>query len=203
MTFSPAKLYRRLRFGPPIIVVSGLPRSGTSMMMRMLRAGGLELVADEVRTADHSNPEGYFELEQVKTLDKTDRHPWLVDCRGRAVKIISFLLPYLPEGHNYRVIFMRRDLREVIASQNTMLTSRSESVGPDRAILTGQLQDDLSRVERVLRGRRCFEVLDVSYNQAVADPSGEAARVARFLGGGLDVRAMAAAVNPALHRNRE
>jgi len=203
MRISPARLYRRLRFGPPIVVVSGLPRSGTSMMMGMLRAAGLDLVTDGARTADPSNPEGYFELEHVKTLDKTGRHPWLADCRGRSVKIISFLLPYLPEGHNYRVIFMRRDLREVIASQNAMLTSRSESVGPDAAVLAGQLQDDLSRVERVLCGRRCFEVLDVSYNQAVADPSGEATRVARFLGGDLDVRAMAAVVNPALHRNRE
>lgn len=203
MRFSPAKLYRRLRFGRPIVVVSGLPRSGTSMMMGMLRAGGLELVVDEIRTADHGNPEGYFELEQVKTLDQTDRHPWLADCRGRAVKIISFLLPYLPEGHNYRVIFMRRDLREVIASQNKMLVSRGESVGPDPSVLTGQLEDDLHRVQQVLRGRPCFQTLDVSYNQAVADPTGEATRVNRFLGGGLDVPAMAAAVNPALHRNRE
>ena len=73
MRFSPSRLYRRLRFGRPIVVVSGLPRSGTSMMMRMLRAGGLELVMDGTRAADSSNPEGYFELEQVKTLDKTDR----------------------------------------------------------------------------------------------------------------------------------
>ena len=172
------------------------------MMMAMLRAGGLDLVTDGVRTADPSNPEGYFELEQVKTLDKTDRHPWLADCRGRGVKIISFLLPYLPHAHNYRVIFMLRDLPEVIASQNRMLASRGEHLGPGPSVLVEQLHEDLSRVQRVLRRRRCFEVLDVRYNQAVADPAGEAHRVNRFLRGDLDVRAMAAAVNPALYRNR-
>jgi hypothetical protein len=172
------------------------------MMMAMLRAGGLDLVTDGVRSADPSNPAGYFELEQVKTLDKNDRHPWLADCRGRGVKIISFLLPYLPHAHNYQVIFMLRDLPEVIASQDRMLVSRGEPLAPSPSVLAVQLQEDLSRVQRVLRGRRCFEVLDVHYNQAVADPAGEAHRVNRFLRGDLDVRAMAAAVNPALYRNR-
>lgn len=197
-----SSLVRRLRFGRPIVVVSGLPRSGTSMMMRALRAGGLELVTDELRAADQHNPEGYFELEQVKTLDKTDRHPWLANCRGRGVKIISFLLPYLPERHNYRVILMRRELGEVIASQDKMLASRGESVDADPSVVAEQLREDLRRVERVLRSRPCFEVLEVSYNQAVADPTAEAARVTRFLGSGLDVRAMAGAVDPALYRNR-
>jgi hypothetical protein len=173
------------------------------MMMRALRAGGLELVTDELRAADQHNPEGYFELEQVKSLDKTDRHPWLAECRGRGVKIISFLLPYLPDDHNYRVIFMQRDLREVIASQDKMLASRGESVDANPSVVAEQLQEDLRRVERVLRrGRTCFEVLEVSYNQAVADPAGAAARVNLFLGGDLDVPAMAAAVDPALYRNR-
>jgi len=172
------------------------------MMMAMLRAGGLDLVTDGVRSADLSNPDGYFELEQVKTLDKTDRHPWLADCRGRGVKIISFLLPHLPDDCNYRVIFMRRDLGEVITSQNAMLAARGEPAGPEPSVLTAQLEDDLSRVRRVLRGRSCFETLDADYGQTVADPAGTAARVNRFLGGGLDVRAMATAVDPALYRNR-
>lgn len=172
------------------------------MMMRALGAGGLTLVTDGLRTADGHNPEGYFELEQVKTLDKTDRHPWLAGCRGKGVKIISFLLPHLPDGHAYRVILMRRNLGEVIASQDKMLASRGAPMAADPGVMASQLEEDLRRVERVLRGRPCFEVLVVDYNQVVADPGTALARVAQFLSGGLDVGAMTAAVDPALYRNR-
>src|SRR3954453_23767362 len=119
-----ARFLRRLRYGRPIVVVSGLPRSGTSMMMQMLRAGGLELVTDAVRIADDSNPKGYFELEAVKDLDKGAPAPWLADARGKAVKIVSSLIPYLPETSQYQVLFMTRNLDEVIASQNRMLAER-------------------------------------------------------------------------------
>src|SRR3954464_3236053 len=99
-----ARLVRRLRYGRPIVVVSGLPRSGTSMMMQMLRAGGLELVTDAVRTADGSNRKGYFEVEAVKDLDKGAPAPWLADARDKAVKIVSSLIPYLPGTCQYRVL---------------------------------------------------------------------------------------------------
>jgi hypothetical protein len=126
------QLLRRIRFGPPIIVVSGLPRSGTSMMMQMLTAGGLQPLTDGVRTADESNPEGYFELEAVKELDKTafargDGLAWLANARGKAVKILTPLLQYLPETFNYRVILMQRPLDEVVTSQNTMLARAGEA----------------------------------------------------------------------------
>jgi hypothetical protein len=172
------------------------------MMMRLLRAGGIELVTDEIRAADYHNPEGYFELEQVKTLDKTDRHPWLTACRGKAVKVISFLLPYLPDDHNYRVIFMRRELGEVIASQDKMLTSRGQVADPDHAVVSQRFQDDLRRVELVLGSRPCFEKLEVSSNAAVADSATAAARINSFLGGALNLPAMAAAVDSSLYRNR-
>jgi hypothetical protein len=197
------RLHRHIRFGAPIFVVSGLPRSGTSMMMKMLRAGGMPLAVDEKRTADDSNPEGYFELEQVKTLDKGQDHPWLRSCRGRAVKIISFLLPHLPDDLNYRVIFMQRDLREVIASQERMLRQRGEPAGTDAAKLTEQFREHLGRIERLLRNEACFDAIDVSYNRALADPQSEARRVQQFIGPRLDLRAMVDAVNPALYRNRE
>src|SRR5688500_18084553 len=96
-------LYRRLRFGRPIIVVSGLPRSGTSMAMKMLEAGGTEIMTDGLRAADDSNPEGYFELERVKHLETEADCRWLRAARGRAIKIISFLLPFVPETNQYRV----------------------------------------------------------------------------------------------------
>jgi hypothetical protein len=191
-----------LRFGEPIIVVSGLPRSGTSMMMKMLAAGGVPLATDEQRAADESNPEGYFELERVKTLEHSDHHPWLADCRGRAVKIVSLLLPHLPDAFNYRVVFMHRPLSEVIASQDRMLARRGEAADTAAEATAAHFQDHLTHVRRLLHCEPWFESLDVSYNQNVADPIAEAIRVNRFLGGRLDVRAMCDAVNPALYRNR-
>ena len=120
----PASLIRRLRRGRPIVVVSGLPRSGTSMAMKMIEAGGLPVVTDGLRHADASNPNGYYEFEHVKNLDKAGDLSWLAEARGKAVKIISFLITYLPEAYDYRVVFMQRDLSEVIASQNRMLDAR-------------------------------------------------------------------------------
>src|SRR5215213_6000731 len=96
-----ARLVRRLRYGRPIVVVSGLPRSGTSMMMQMLQAGGIEVASDRVRTPDESNPKGYFELEAVKELDKRARPAWLPKARGKAVKVVSSLIRWLPETYDY------------------------------------------------------------------------------------------------------
>ena len=123
----PASLIRRLRRGRPIVVVSGLPRSGTSMAMKMIAAGGLPVVTDGLRHADASNPNGYYEFEHVKNLDKAGDLSWLAEARGKAVKIISFLITYLPEAYDYRVVFMQRDLSEVIASQNRMLDARGDT----------------------------------------------------------------------------
>src|SRR6185503_17792221 len=128
-----AQLVRRLRYGKPIVIVSGLPRSGTSMAMKMLEAGGMPILADGIRTADISNPKGYYEFEPVKELDKGGDVTWLAEARGKAVKIISFLLTWLPERYDYRVIFMQRDLREAIASQNAMLAHRGETPAPGSA----------------------------------------------------------------------
>ena len=111
----------------PIVVVSGLPRSGTSMMMQMLEAGGMEVMTDGLRAADEDNLKGYFEYETVKALH-TDRN-WLPEARGKAVKIISELLKYLPETQTYRIIFLRRALEEVLASQDRMLVRRGVQPG--------------------------------------------------------------------------
>jgi hypothetical protein len=130
-------LNRQARRGAPVIVVSGLPRSGTSMMMRMLEAGGAPLWTDEVRAADESKPRGYYELERMKELGKGDPS-WIVEARGKAVKIVSPLLVHLPDLCNYRVVFMQRDLREIVASQNRMLDARAEPRGAlsDEALVT-------------------------------------------------------------------
>jgi hypothetical protein len=196
-----ARLRRKL--GPPIVVVSGLPRSGTSMMMKMLDAAGLEIVTDGVRTADEDNPKGYFELEQVKDLDKGGDNSWLAENRGKVVKIISFLLKDLPEGCFYRILFMRRDLDEILASQNKMLVRRGESGdGSDDEKMKQAYAGHLRKVEWILRERPDVEVLDVHYRSAVEDPRGQAARVCRFLGLGDRSDDMARAVDSNLYRNR-
>jgi hypothetical protein len=198
---------RRIRFGPPIVVVSGLPRSGTSMMMQMLAAGGLPPLTDGVRTADESNPEGYFELEAVKALDKAsaqaDALAWLANARGKAVKILTPLLQYLPETYNYRVILMLRPLDEVVTSQNTMLARAGEAtdVVPAGSVIT-QYETHLRKVQALLASRACFETLTVRYGDVIADPHAQAARVSQFAGGGLAVDRMTAAVHARLYRNR-
>ncbi len=193
---------RRIRYGAPIIVVSGLPRSGTSMMMRMLEAGGVDPLEDGVRTADISNPKGYFEFEPVKDLEAARGDvPWLPEARGKAVKIISFLLTWLPEDFNYQVIFMQRDLDEVLASQQQMLVRRGEGAdasGASREVF----QSHLAQVERFMAVRPCFQTLYVPYREAVATPEATAVAVARFLGRPMDTAAMAKAVEASLYRNR-
>jgi hypothetical protein len=204
------RVLRKVRYGAPVVVVSGLPRSGTSMAMKMLEAGGLPVVTDGIRTADVSNPRGYYELEAVKGLDKNGDTAWLRGARGKAVKIISFLLTYLPETHNYNVIFMRRDLDEVIASQNKMLVERGETPGTEGPGGPGNndekmrdlYRQHLDKVMRFLANRSCFSLLTVHYGNAMAHPEVEARRMSDFLGGTLDVARMAGVSDPALYRNR-
>jgi hypothetical protein len=187
-----------------IVVVSGLPRSGTSMAMRMLEAGGMPILSDGLREPDEDNPRGYFELDAVKHLHADRDAAWLVSARGHAVKIISFLLTWLPETYNYRVIFMRRDLHEVVASQQTMLDRRGEGAASTKsaAETIAIYAEHLQQVERFLRRRSCFATLDIDYAEALASPVGAATRINTFLGGRLDVPAMTSAVDRSLHRQR-
>lgn len=194
---------RRLRYGPPIVIVSGLPRSGTSMAMKMLHAGGLPLLTDGARQADASNPEGYFEFEAVKKLDKPGDLLWLRGARGRGLKVVSWLLTWLPETYNYRVIFMQRDLDEVIASQNAMLLRRGEADGVSDAAATREAYaTHLEQVGRFLARRPCFTTMAVGHRTVIEQPVAEASRIARFLEQPLDVGRMAAAVDPGLYRSR-
>ena len=184
-----------------VTIVSGLPRSGTSMMMQMLAAGGIPPLTDGSRGPDSDNPRGYFELEAVKRTTSDGR--WLSDAAGKAVKVVHLLLPSLPAEGHYRVIFMNRDLSEVLASQDVMLRRlqrRGSDLSPEQLART--FANQLRRVREWVAGQAHFQMLDVEYQAVINDPVGQAARVNTFLGGHLDEPRMAAAVEPALYRQR-
>jgi len=202
MFASLTRLYRRLRFGEPVVVVSGLPRSGTSMLMKMLEAGGLTLVTDGQRTADEDNPKGYYEVERVKNLANEADRAWISAARGKGIKVISYLLKSLPADLNYKVLFIRRDLEEILASQKKMLARRGEAhdIAPEK--MRELFQDDLWRSSWLLKNRPQFEAIDVHYSAILAEPTEQARRINAFLGNRLDANAMASAVDPSLYRNR-
>ncbi len=186
-----------------IILVSGLPRSGTSMMMKMLEAGGLEPLIDNIRKADEDNPKGYYELEQVKELDKSDDKTWLVEAQGKVIKIISQLLRDLPDTHQYKILFMRRKMAEILASQKQMLIRRGEPT--DRISdkeLTGLFSKHLVSTEKWLHDQPNFDVYYVPYNKVLVDPAVYVQQINTFLGGELNTDAMLAVVDKSLHRQR-
>lgn len=193
---------RRLRYGPPVVIVSGLPRSGTSMMMQMLEAGGVDPLTDGVRSPDESNPLGYYELEPVKGLETATDPGWLDHAHGRAVKVIAFLLPHLPETFNYKVIFMQRRLDEILVSQTRMLDRLGEHSGPDEERMKHFFVNHLARTKTLLAHEHRFDPLYVRYDEVLADPHGQARAVTRFLGMPLDTAAMADVVDPGLYRSR-
>jgi hypothetical protein len=185
-----------------ITIVSGLPRTGTSLMMQMIHAGGITALTDSIRARDEDNPKGYFEFEAVKRTKKDGS--WLAEAGGRVVKMVHILLYDLPADRSYRVVFMRRDLREVVRSQGVMLERR----GTDGAGLTDEqlikaYEGQLTKVERWLDQRSNFAVHFVSYNDLMGDPSPTIEAVNAFLGGGLDAGAMLACVDPSLYRQRQ
>jgi hypothetical protein len=186
----------------PVIVVSGLPRSGTSLMMNMLQAGGVPIVTDEQRTADDDNPKGYFELERVKQLGKGDVS-WVEDAHGKAVKVISALLEHLPASSSYKILFMRRRLPEVLASQRKMLVRRGEPTDavPD-AVMAGLFEKHLQKIEDWLAAQPHVSVLYVPYHELAESPERHVDGIIAFLGLELDRARMLAAVDPALYRNR-
>jgi hypothetical protein len=186
-----------------ITVVSGLPRSGTSMMMKMLDAGGIPPIQDGIRAADEDNPKGYYEFERVKQL-KEDK-AWLPDAVGRAVKVISQLLLELPEGYEYRVLFMRRNIGEILASQKKMLIRRGtlKEGGPSDDKMADIMLRHVDQVYAFMEKHPGMRVLTVNYNEVLADPRPHVPAINEFLGGGLDEEAMLAVVDPELYRQRK
>ena len=185
-----------------VIIVSGLPRSGTSMMMKMLEAGGLPVLTDNIRKANEDNPKGYYEFERVKKLPDGDT-AWLDQAEGKVVKIISQLLMSLPAGYTYRVLFMRRHINEILASQRRMLVRRGED--PDKVDdeeMAALFEKHLEKVFAWLDRQPHLHYMEVDYNRTLADPQPTAERVNEFLGGELDVEKMVGMVDPSLYRQR-
>jgi len=193
----------RRKQGEPVVVVSGLPRSGTSMLMKMLDAGGMEIMTDRERVADIDNPKGYFEYERVKNLEKESDKSYVRAGRGKVLKVISFLIKDLPDDNDYRVIFMRRDLDEVLASQNKMIQrlGTTDSTAAEEAMKEAY-RNDIVRTRLLCRNRPNFELIEIHYKNTIEDPAATARSVNAFLGGHLDEAAMREAVDGSLYRNR-
>jgi LPS sulfotransferase NodH len=185
-----------------VVVVSGLPRSGTSMMMKMLEAGGQEILTDNLREADANNPKGYYEFERVKDMKDGDL-AWLSDAKGKVVKIVTGLITFLPAAYNYKVIFMQRDITEVLSSQKKMLgrLGKGDDNIPDDQ-MAKIYQEHLKQVRAWLFKQANMEVLYVNYNAMVADPVESLHKVNALLGSDMDVSTMAAVMDRELYRER-
>lgn len=186
-----------------VIIVSGLPRSGTSMMMKMLEAGGLKILTDNLREADANNPKGYYEFERVKQM-KDGNLAWLPDAVGKVVKIVTGLIIYLPSDYKYKIIFMKRDLDEVLSSQKKMLGrlgKEDDNIPDDK--MAKVYEEHLKQVKGWLVRQPNIEVLYVNYNTMVADPTESLHKVNEFLGGNMDIQVMSAVVDKELYRERK
>jgi hypothetical protein len=184
----------------PVIIVSGLPRSGTSLMMQMLESGGVPVLTDKIRAADTDNPRGYYEFEKVKTVKKDPS--WVPESRGAAIKMVSQLLYDLPATERYRIIFMERDMDEMLISQEKMLERLGRPAAP-RDQMKRSFPIHLERLRDWLRQQKHMDVLSVRYSDLVEQPREQAARISEFLGLPLNIDAMVGAVDPSLYRNRK
>ena len=185
-----------------VIVVAGLPRSGTSMLLQMLAAAGIPVLSDGLREADEDNPHGYFEFEPVKNLFHSSK--WLLDARGKAVKVITPLLAALPAGLACRVILCERDFDELLDSQDRMLERRGQVRASleRRRILKDEYARATVRAKAMLASRPLTQLLTVEHRSAISEPLATAQRIGDFLGSRLDPATMAAVIDPALYRNR-
>jgi LPS sulfotransferase NodH len=183
-----------------ITIVTGLPRSGTSLMMQMLAAGGMPILSDGERRADVDNPRGYLEWERIKQLPQDPA--CIAEAEGKAVKVISFLLPSLPAGHEYRVIFMQRPMREVLASQEVMMRHRGTTKAVSDTSLAAPFEKILRSARAWLESQAYVKTLQIPYHEVLRDAEAIAKKVIEFLGVSLNVEAMSQQVDATLYRNR-
>jgi Sulfotransferase domain len=184
-----------------ITIVSGLPRSGTSLMMQMLAAGGLPILTDGERQADADNPRGYFEWERIKLLPQ--QPDCIQEAEGKVVKVISQLLFALPAGRDYRIVFMQRPLAEVVASQAEMIRRRGTTGAPlPPAALIAGLGAHLNQVNTWLRYKTNISVWRVEHHDLLREPLRIAESIQQFLECPLDVGAMSRQIDTSLYRQR-
>lgn len=184
-----------------ITIVSGLPRSGTSMMMRMLESGGLPVLTDNIRTSDEDNPNGYYEFERVKKVK--DDVDWLSDAEGKVVKMIYRLLYDLPSTYQYRVIFMKRNMDEVLRSQETMLSRQGIKESPISDNHMAKLFTDQIKIfQEWLPSQQHIRLLYADYNKILAEPQVVLEEIREFLGRDVDLDRMMEVVDPTLYRQR-
>ena len=183
-----------------ITIVSGLPRSGTSMMMRMLEAGGMDVVVDDIREADEDNPKGYYELEKVKDI-KND-YSWLDNVQGKVVKMVSMLLYELPSNRKYNVILMKRDIGEILASQRTMLQRKGNRSDINDEELGKLFNRHLEEIENWLVGRKNIRILYINYNDVIEDPRKISQVISHFLNKALNIEKTVETVDGSLYRQK-
>lgn len=185
-----------------ITIVSGLPRCGTSMMMQMLEAGGMPIMTDNIRKPDVDNPRGYYEFEKAKEIKEDSS--WMKDCFGKAFKMVSALLYFLPEDNAFKVIFMKRDMQEMLASQKMML----ERLGQNDNNLSDEemaqkFAKHLQKVVDWLAEQDNIDTIFIDYNEVIQDPNENVKSVNRFLGGDLNLDKMVGVVERSLYRQRK
>ena len=186
-----------------IVIVSGLPRSGTSLMMKMLEVGGLSPLTDKIRQPDEDNPKGYYEFERVKKLREGDT-AWIPSARGRVVKVISALLLNLPLNEQYRVVFMQRELSEVLASQRQMLIRRGEDSNKvSDEELTRLFLKHIQQVSDWLEKQPNIHYLFVNYNQLMSDPNPVIQQIDAFFAGRVNIQKMGEVIDQSLYRQRK
>jgi hypothetical protein len=195
------KIFSKKKENKKIIIVSGLPRSGTSMMMKMLIEGGLPAVMDSLRQADEDNPNGYFEIEASKSL-KNGENKWLYDSQGKVVKVISYLLEFLPDDLSYDIIFMEREISEILASQQKMLLRRNETSALSDAEMEAKFREHLRAVKYWIARKPNMRILFVKYSEMVKAPENLCRSIVDFLELPLDPKAMQSVPNQSLYRNR-
>lgn len=184
-----------------ITVVSGLPRSGTSLMMQILEASGYEILTDGLRKADENNLNGYYEYEHVKSLAKDNS--WMAEAEGKAVKIIAQLLPYLPEGFEYRIFYMERNLDEIVSSQSRMLGRLNKKVSPtDNNVLKSVFEKQSIAVIKQMTCRTDVSLLRVSFNGLMNNSESEIEALQRFSVGKISKEAVMRVINPEHYREK-
>ncbi len=184
-----------------ITIVSGLPRSGTSMMMKILEAGGMEVVTDNIRKTDEDNIYGYYEYERVKKIK--ENNIWLKETRGKVLKIVSKLLYELPSNENYKIIFIKRKMNEILASQRKMLERMGKSTG---GTSDGEMEmlfnKHLSKIAKYIEEKKYIDVIYINYNDFVKSPNVQIKTLNRFLNNKLNIEKAVKVVDKSLYRNR-